>query len=138
MLRKQILLKKMIKDIYIRDEKDPHFIPGVIDYTNEVESVISQIRMILSTKPTEVFGDIVFGIDLEQIVYGTKRGAEEVSSQIRDLINRYVSHSPSTHIDVQISFGDSGEGYDYAVIDITINGIKAVGFLVAPDDENEQ
>ena len=29
-----------IKEIYIRDDKDPYYDPTIIDYQNEVESVI--------------------------------------------------------------------------------------------------
>ena len=50
-----------IKEIYIRDDKDPYYDPKIIDYQNEVESVISQIRMILGTLNGQVFGDYDFG-----------------------------------------------------------------------------
>ena len=120
----------MIKEIYIRDESDPYYDPTLIDYSNEVESVISQIRMILGTKPGEVLGAYVFGVDLEYIVFSTKRAAETLADEIREQIRTYVHHGDNIYIDVDVKFGDSGRGYDYSVIDIYINGSKSIGFLV--------
>lgn len=120
----------MLKEIYIRDENDPFYDPNMIDYTNEIENVISQIRMILGTKPGEMLGDYNFGVDLEYIVYNTKKSAEELADTIRNQIRTYVHHGNNIYVDVEVSFGDSGKGYDYSVIDILINGSKAIGFLV--------
>jgi hypothetical protein len=120
----------MLREIYIRDENDPHYDPSMIEYTNEVENVISQIRMILGTKPGDMLGDYNFGIDLEYIVYNTKKSAEELADKIREQIKMYVYHGDKISVDVEVSFGDSGLGYDYGVIDILINGTKAIGFLV--------
>lgn len=124
----------MIREIYIRDEKDPNFIPGVIDYSNEVERVISEIKMILGTQKGQVLGNYDFGVDLDYIVFNTKRSAEEVAKEINEQINMYVDKGDNMTVNVEVSFGDSGMGYDYAVIDIIINGQKAIGFLL---DKNE-
>lgn len=120
----------MLREIYIRDESDPFYDSDMIDYTNEVESVISQIRMILGTKPGDMLGDYNFGVDLEYIVYNTKKSAEDLAENIRQQIITYVHHGDKISVDVEVSFGDSGRGYDYSVIDILINGSKAIGFLV--------
>ena len=124
----------MIREIYIRDEKDPNFIPGVIDYSNEVERVISEIKMILGTQKGQVLGNYDFGVDLDYIVFNTKRSAEEVAKEINEQINMYVDKGDNMTVNVEVSFGDSGMGYDYAVIDIIINGQKTIGFLL---DKNE-
>ena len=120
----------MFKEIYIRDESDPFYAPTLIEYANEVENVISQIRMILGTKPTEMVGDPAFGVDIEYAVYNTKHSAEIIANSIREQIETYVNHSDKISIDVDVKFGDSGKGYDYSIIDISLNGVKAIGFLV--------
>lgn len=120
----------MIREIYIRNESDPNFIPGVIDYSNEVERVISEIKMILGTQKGQVLGNYDFGVDLEYAVFNTKKSAEEVASEINEQINMYVNKGDNMTISVDVNFGDSGKGYDYAVIDIIINGQKAIGFLL--------
>lgn len=123
-----------IKEIYIRDEKDPYYDDTIIDYQNEVESVISQIRMILGTLNGQVFGDYDFGIDLEYMVFNTKYASNKIMEKLNDEIDKYVYHSDNISIYCDINFGDSGEGYDYAVLDIYINGAKSIGFLIDKND----
>jgi hypothetical protein len=123
----------MIKEIYIRDENDPNFIPGVIEYSNETERIISEIKMILGTEKGDVLGSYDFGVDLNYMVFNTKKTADEVSKEINDQIREYVDKPENIFITTEVSFGDSGEGYDYAIIDILINGQKAIGFLVDKD-----
>ena len=123
-----------IKEIYIRDDKDPYYDDTIIDYQNEVESVISQIRMILGTLNGQVFGDYDFGIDLEYMVFNTKYASNKIMEKLNDEIDKYVYHSDNISIYCDINFGDSGEGYDYAVLDIYINGVKSIGFLIDKND----
>lgn len=123
-----------IKEIYIRDDKDPYYDDTIIDYQNEVESVISQIRMILGTLNGQVFGDYDFGIDLEYMVFNTKYASNKIMEKLNDEIDKYVYHSDNISIYCDINFGDSGEGYDYAVLDIYINGAKSIGFLIDKND----
>lgn len=123
-----------IKEIYIRDDKDPYYDDTIIDYQNEVESVISQIRMILGTLNGQVFGDYDFGIDLEYMVFNTKYASNKIIEKLNDEIDKYVYHSDNISIYCDINFGDSGEGYDYAVLDIYINGAKSIGFLIDKND----
>ena len=123
-----------IKEIYIRDDKDPYYDDTIIDYQNEVESVISQIRMILGTLNGQMFGDYDFGIDLEYMVFNTKYASNKIMEKLNDEIDKYVYHSDNISIYCDINFGDSGEGYDYAVLDIYINGAKSIGFLIDKND----
>lgn len=122
----------MIKEIYTRTPDDPNFVPGVLDYSNEIESVISQIKMLLGTKEGDVLGSYDFGVDLTYLVFKTSVNAIDLKQKIMDQIMSYVYISPNISIDVNIEFGQSGYGYDIAVVDIIINGSKAIGFLVDP------
>lgn len=123
-----------IKEIYIRDEHDPYFDPTIIDYRNEVESVVSQIRMIMGTLNGQVFGDYNFGIDLENMVFNTKASSNQVMKDLDDQFDIYLRHSDNISVSCSISFGDSGQGYDYAVLDVFINGTKSIGFLIDKND----
>jgi len=123
-----------IKEIYIRDENDPYYDPTMIDFNNEIESIITQIRMILGTQNGQVLGNYDFGIDLEYMVFNTKHAAEQVLDKLNTQIRTYVNHGENTYITTNIEFGDSGLGYDYAVLDIYINGVKSIGFLI---DKNQ-
>lgn len=120
----------MIKEIYTRAKDDPFYEKGVIDYSNEVEAVITKIRTLLSTKPGDVLGDYNFGIDLDYLIFNTKASAKDIKKKIDDKISTYIPDTQNISVRTEINFGQSGYGYDYAVIDIYINGSKAVGLLV--------
>lgn len=120
----------MIKEIYTRTKDDPYYEEGVIDFSNEVESVITKVRTLLNTKPGEVLGDYNFGLNLDYLVFNTKVSASEIKKVIDDKLNIYVPNTSNISLSTQVSFGHSGYGYDYAVIDVYINGTKAVGFLI--------
>ena len=120
----------MIREIYTRTPDDPNFVPGVLDYSNEMESIISQIRMLLGTKEGDVMGAYNFGVDLTYLVFKTNVNALDLKQKILDQIISYVHVGPNVSLDINIEFGQSGYGYDIAVVDIIINGNKAIGFLV--------
>lgn len=119
-----------IREIYIRDASDPYYNPTIIDYNNESESIISQLRMILGTKNGEVLGNYDFGVDLNALVFGTKKDANSIIAEINQQIISYLYHSDNTTIECTIDFGDSGKGYDYAVLNVYVNGVKMIGFLM--------
>ena len=124
----------MVKEIYIRTPDDPNFVPNIIDYSNEVESTLSQLKMILGTNKGDVFGTYDFGLDLNYLVFGTKLPKEEIRQRLLDQIVSYGNISKNISLYIDINFGQSGYGYDYAIIDITINGKKTIGFLVDKDE----
>lgn len=120
----------MIREIYIRTPDDPNFVPGVIDFKNETEYLLNQIRMLLGTKKGDVLEEYNFGADLESFVFNTVRSASEMEKIIDDQISIYVDIPESMTVSTEVSFGDSGKGYDIAVVDIIINGNKCMGFLI--------
>lgn len=124
----------MVKEIYIRTPEDPNFVPNIIDYSNEVESTLSQLKMIMGTSKGDVFGTYDFGLDLNYLVFGTKLPKEDIRQKLLDQIVSYGNISKNISLDVDIKFGQSGYGYDYAIVDITINGKKTIGFLVDKDE----
>ena len=79
----------MVKEIYIRTPDDPNFVPNIIDYSNEVESTLSQLKMILGTNKGDVFGTYDFGLDLNYLVFGTKLPKEEIRQRLLDQIVSY-------------------------------------------------
>ena len=90
--------------------------------------------MILGTNKGDVFGTYDFGLDLNYLVFGTKLPKEEIRQRLLDQIVSYGNISKNISLDIDINFGQSGYGYDYAIIDITINGKKTIGFLVDKDE----
>lgn len=120
----------MVKEIYIRSKDDKFYDASILDYTDEVESVISQIMVLLSTNTGDVFGAPHFGIDLEDYVFRTRYSARKITEELDDQIRLYVHHSPNMTINTTLEFGNSGKGYDYGILNIYINGEKSLGFLI--------
>jgi hypothetical protein len=65
-----------------------------------------------------VLGKYDFGVDLEYMVFNTKYAANQILEKVDEQINSYVYHTNNVSINCDINFGDSGRGYDYAVLDI--------------------
>jgi hypothetical protein len=123
----------MVKEIYIRNEEDPMFVEGIIEYSNEIENVISKIRMLLGTTPGEVLGDLNFGIDIEYLVFNTKESAYAIQGKLNELLQAYVPSSKNYSISTQINFGKTANGSDFGIVDVFINEHKAIGFLIDKD-----
>jgi hypothetical protein len=126
----------MVKEIYIRDKSDPYYEDNLIDFTDETESVITQIRVILGTEKGAVFGTPAFGINIEDYIFKTTLNATNICEDLDDQIEMYVYKGKNTTVSTDLKFGDSGKGYDYALLDIYINGKKAIGFLIDKNENN--
>lgn len=119
----------MLKEIYNRNPNDPNFKINVLDHSDPIESIISKIRMILSTRKGQVIGDVNFGIGIEDLVFETKINKMQLEEQIKAQLNLYVSETADYKIEPSVSFGKA-DNYDYCVIDIFIDDQKTFGILV--------
>jgi len=118
----------MIREIYTRNPNDPNY-RFLYEHTDPIETIISKIRMILSTHRGDVLGDLNFGIGIDDYVFETKINSRDLEEKIRSQINQYVSESAQYSIQPKVRFGKE-KGYDYAIIDIYIDNTKTIGFLV--------
>jgi len=119
----------MIRDIYIRNPEDPNYKYGVLEHSDVIESILSKIKMILGTTPGQVFGDLAFGVGLEDLIFETKINKTALEQKIKTQFSQYISETKDYKIEPVVSFGRA-DGYDYAVIDIFINNEKMIGILV--------
>lgn len=119
----------MIKDLYIRNPEDPNYKYGVFEHSDAIESIISKIKVLFSTKPGQVFGDIQMGLDIESLIFETKINKFNLEEKIKTQIQQYISEYGEYDIKPDIRFGKA-DGYDYAIIDIIINSQRVIGFLV--------
>ena len=119
----------MIQDIYNRNPQDPNYVYGVLSHSDPIESIISKVKMILSTTQGQVLGDLNFGVGLEDLVFETRINKMELEEKIKAQITQYISEAADYKIEPRVSFGKA-DGYDYAVVDIFINDQKVVGLLI--------
>lgn len=119
----------MARDLYLRDTDDPNYDPNLIDIDDELEMLISQIKMLLLTAPGEVMGDPNFGIDLEGKLFDTKVDGNKLK---KDILNQMREHCPLAlqyDINFNIKFF-KGTTNDAVLIDIVIDGRKIFGVFV--------
>ena len=119
----------MIQEIYNRDPSDHNFVYGILSHNNPIESIISKIKMILSTRQGQVIGDNNFGVGIEDLIFETKINKLQLEEKIKRQINNYIIESSDYQITPVVSFGKA-PGYDYCVVDIYVNNSRVIGILV--------
>ena len=119
----------MIKEIYTRSQNDNLYV-DILEHNNDIESILSQIRLILGTRRGEVLGNYNFGCGIEDLVFSTKFNNDKIKTLIQEQINDNIKEFPNYSINVDVSFFKQPNGLDGGLIDIYINKIKIQGFLV--------
>ena len=119
----------MIKDIYIRNPKDPNFQYGILEHSDAIESIITKIRVLLSTSSGQVFANLGFGVGIEDLIFETRINKSQLEEKIKTQIEQFVSESKDFKITPSVSFGKA-DGYDYAVIDIYVEDQRVIGLLI--------
>ena len=120
----------MIYEIYTRNEQDPYYDPEILEHNNDIESILSQIRIILGTSKGQVLGDYNFGVGIEDLVFTTKVNKTKIEELITQHINDYIKEFPNYVIVPSVSFFKLPNGTDGGLIDIFINKTKVQGFLI--------
>lgn len=120
----------MITEIYTRKPDDPYYDDTIIEHNSDIEAILSQIRLILSTRKGEVLGDYNFGVGIEDLIFTTKYNKDRIQRIIQDQLNTYIKNFPNYDIRVDVSFFKQNDGNDGGLIDIYINQQKIQGFLI--------
>lgn len=119
----------MIKEIYTRSENDTYY-NNILEHNNDIEAILSQIRIILGTRRGEVLGNYNFGCGIEDLIFSTKFNKDKIRSLIQEQINDNIKEFPNYKITVDVSFFKQPDGTDGGLIDIYINKLKIQGFLI--------
>jgi hypothetical protein len=108
-------------DFYIGYPGHPRFRdPGVIE-DDIIRVIIQKYEMILFTNKGEVFGDLDFGANLEELLFETKLSAEAIEGMINTQIVKYISELSGTNYTLTVSFFEDPERYqDYMEILLNI------------------
>jgi len=120
----------MIKDLYIKSPTDPNYNVEILEHSDPIESIKSKLKMILGTSQGKVFGDVNFGIGIEDLIFETKINKLQLEEKISSQIYQYISESRDYLIRPSVQFGKA-DGYDYCVIDFYINNEKSMGVLIS-------
>lgn len=118
-------------DIYNRLATDQSYVPQV-ETSDEMEQLISQIKMILGTSYGDILGQPYFGANIKKYIFSLSYNQKEISQFIADTIMNNISYDQQKfHVDVDVEFGkDVYNKLDYAIINININQKKCLGIVV--------
>ena len=119
----------MLREIYMRDSTDPHYDPDTLEQSNEIETLLGEIRMILFTKQGEVMGSYNFGFNLEDNLFLLNVNTSALKEKIQEAIYMYCPDASTYDVKVDVQFF-KGSVRDICLIDIIINGEKKMGILV--------
>ena len=108
-------------DFYIGYPGHPRFKdPGLIE-DDVIRIIIQKYEMILFTTKGEVFGDLDFGSNLEELLFETKVSSEVVESIIEAQISNYITELNGINYTLTVSFFEDPERYqDYMEITFSI------------------
>jgi len=119
----------MLKEIYCRPSDDPNANEFILEHSNVYETLLGKLRLILMTERGSVLGDPFFGSSLETFIFETRVPASEIENDIKTQIATYISEASLFDIKVKVSL-QKGVTNDTGVVDIIVNGSKALGIIV--------
>ena len=119
----------MLKELYMRDPSDPLYTEGILEQSSEIETLLSQIRMIMFTKQGDVMGSYTFGYNLEDNLFLFNVNENELKNKLLEAIYFFCPDAAAFNVDVTTQFF-RGTVRDACLIDIFIDGQKSLGVLV--------
>ena len=93
-----------IRDLYMRPEGDPSYIPDQIEVYDEIEATVNQVKMTLLTNKGEVLGEPLFGLSIEKYLFDFEIDPFILSEDAQSQITKYVSESKKRKIKVTPSY----------------------------------
>lgn len=121
----------MIREIYCKLPTDEDY-EVKIESLDEAANILQQIKIVLGTKPGEVLGNPMFGIDLEKYLFTMNFNKDEIVELVNTEIQQSIYYNASKwNLSVDVLFGHNADDpYEYALIDISLNQRKCLGILV--------
>jgi phage baseplate assembly protein W len=114
-----------ISEIYNRLPNDDYYQDNRLEVKDEIEALISKVRMIILTKKGDVLGDPEFGVDLEQFIFETFFDRAAIYNEINSQFSKYIPEASKYNLR---SIVDTTKGN--IIIDILINQERVLGFEI--------
>jgi hypothetical protein len=118
----------MIREIYCRNSSDPGYQPNQLETSNEIEALLTKIRMILFTTKGEVLGFPDLGLSLDEQLFELQANTSAITFAFNGQLARYAPEASKYKTDINIKFV-AGEVRDFCFIDIYIDGTKYIGVM---------
>jgi len=118
----------MIREIYCRNSNDPGYRPNQLETSNEIEALLTKIRMILFTSKGEVLGFPNLGLSLEEQLFELNANTALLQNAFYGQLATYAPESGKFKTEISVRFVP-GEVRDFCFIDIYIDGTKYIGVM---------
>ena len=118
-------------DFYIRYKGHPTFNSNEIIEDETIRVIVMKYEMILFTNKGEVYGEPLFGADLERLLHETKVSADFVKRQIVEQIVSYIPEIANLNYFLNVEFQQDPERYqdmmfvDFKISDVEVNAYFA-------------
>lgn len=118
-------------DIYNKIPTDQNY-KAQVETIDEVEQILSQIKMVLGTHKGDILGEPMFGVDINQYLFSMNYNQEEINEIIQTSVLLNISYDESKYkVELQVDFGkDAVNASDYACISVSINEIRRLGIII--------
>ena len=116
-------------DIYIRGTEDPYYRDNIIELNDDLSFLIMQLEMVLFTDNYDCYTTPMLGARLRDLIFSLNFNEAEIRLVIRKQISRYIELANRFDIQVDVRFM-RGEVSDIAIVDILVDGKKALGAYV--------
>lgn len=118
-------------DIYFKLPSDPVYDSNGIEENSDLEIFLQQLDMIMTTQKGSVLGDPEFGLSLDSYLWTLQGGSSTVKQEIQQQITKYTDLEDPIDYDIDVNF-IAGEIWETILIDVTVQGEKIAGYLIAP------
>ena len=118
------------RDFYIGYKSHPRFTINKIIVDDIIRVIVQKYEMILFKNKGELFGDQVFGCDLEKLLFETKISAYAVKQIINQQIGSYITELINTNYTLDVTFEEDPENYqDVMIVKFTITDYEVVAII---------
>jgi len=113
----------------MRNPDDPNYKVSTLEVSDEIEMLITQIKMILLTDQGDVLGAPDFGMSLESLLFTFDANAFTIEQKLRDQMMKFCPLGNRYSVSFDIKFF-KGTVQDIGLIDIYIGDKMAFGVTI--------
>lgn len=118
-----------MRDFYITPEHDPNYDETRFEISNEIEELIYQLQMILTTNEGDVLGEIGFGASLIDKIGMTQLDNANLRANLNEQTTKYSEMARKYEVGFRPHAQYKPNGQQIGVIDIEIQGESVFGML---------
>jgi phage baseplate assembly protein W len=117
------------REIYMRSPEDPNYKKNLLEVSDEIEMLITQIKMILLTDQGDILGAPDFGMSLETLLFTFDANAFSIEQKLKSQMLKFCPLANRYDVRFEVKFF-KGTVQDIGLIDVFIGDHMAFGVSV--------